>query len=33
MPATSPVATTGARANPPAPAKAPATASATPKKP
>jgi outer membrane protein len=33
MPATSPVATTGARANPPAPAKAPAAASATPKKP
>src|SRR5882762_8764243 len=33
MPATSPVATTGTRANPPAPAKAPAAASATPKKP
>src|SRR5438552_15240539 len=33
MPATSPVATTGARANPPVPAKAPPAASATPKKP
>src|SRR6266446_7612179 len=33
MPATSPVATTGARANPPAPAKAPPAASASPKKP
>jgi hypothetical protein len=33
MPATSPVATTGTRTNPPAPAKAPAAASATPKKP
>jgi Skp family chaperone for outer membrane proteins len=33
MPAASPVATTGARANPPVPAKAPPAASTTPKKP